>query len=229
MFESGAKVLPSKAMPTLDDALGLGKRAKELGSDMSQATQNAGSLGYYMPAHNIAMEKTIGNAVNYINAQRPSPVKALPLDQDPKPTKMEEANFNRTLTVAQQPLMALHYIKEGTLLPQDVATVKNVFPDYYNKMSQQILSQMAKSQQNGDSIPYRIKQGMSMFLGQPLDSTMTPASIQAAQSVYATQAATQQQQTQGQPRAKKSTAKLGNIAKDHYTSDQARSMRQSEG
>jgi hypothetical protein len=61
-----------------------------------------------------------------------------------------------------------------------------------------------------------------MFLGTPLDSTMTPQAIQSIQAIYAPK-----QASQGPPaKAKKNTSKLDEVSKSYETADQAAQARQ---
>jgi hypothetical protein len=178
----------------------------------------AGNLGYYMPNHAQALSQTTMNAVNYLNAQRPQPKKMGPLDSPIKPSVMQEKAYQRTLAIAQQPLMALKFLQEGKLQPQDVVTLKSLYPNFYNKMAEQLTSAMTDHLDKGEKIPYDLRQGLSMFLGQPMDSTMSPQGIMAAQSAFASPVSTP-------PNApvqknKRNTSKLGDMADAEFTRNQ---------
>lgn len=222
LFVSGAKVLPSHLIPSKEDISKLDEKTKEMNSNVDAMSKVPGDVSYYMPDHGTAMAKMTNDAVTYINSQRPMPMKAMPLDTQPEPSPMQKQQFNRTLAVAQQPLIAMQHIKDGTLLPQDVATVKQIYPEYYQKMSQEILNAMTDHLTEENPIPYKVRQGMSLFLGQPLDSTMTPQAIQSAQSVFASQKASLQPQ-QNAPKA--SPSKLNKVSDSYLTSDQAAQKR----
>jgi hypothetical protein len=75
---------------------------------------------------------------------------------------------------------------------------------------------------------YKVRQGMSLFLGTPLDSTFTPSGIQAAQSTFMNKP---QQPATNTPvtKNKKNTSKLGEASKQYQTADQAAQSRQSGG
>ena len=198
LFGGGTKTFPSHVIPDAADLEKLDDRTK---SANNQSIMNTtGRVGYYMPGHETAIAKTSGDAVAYLNSQRPQATKALPLDNEPKISQAQKSQFQRTLSIAQQPLMALKYLKEGTLVPQDVATIKTLYPDYYQKMTEKMLSELTNHLSDGGTVPYKIKQGMSLFLGSPLDSTMTPFSIQSTQSVFAGQAMAKAAAAQAKPR-----------------------------
>ena len=87
-------------------------------------------------------------------------------------------------------------------------------------MTQNLLSAMMDHTKDGGTIPYKQRQSLSLFTGQPLDSTMTPQSIMAVQNVYASK----QQPPPGNPPVKgnkRNTSKLGKIASNLQTPNQA--------
>jgi hypothetical protein len=73
---------------------------------------------------------------------------------------------------------------------------------------------MINASERDDLIPYKTKMGLSLFMGQPVDSSMTPQSIVAAQPVPA------QQPQGGQQGPKKSTDKLGKSTSSYRTASQ---------
>jgi hypothetical protein len=86
-------------------------------------------------------------------------------------------------------------------------------------MANKITTQMAAARSKGETIDYKTRMGLSLFLGQPLDSTMSPMAIQAAQPP-----SPQPMQQQGggskKPSAKASTS-MNKEAKEHQTQSQA--------
>lgn len=216
VFESG-KTFPSHVIPSATDLEKLDDRAKDLGANAGTLQNVSGQVGYYMPDHGTSIAKTSGDAVSYINSQRPEAKQGLPLDPKMPPSKADQANFKRTLQIAQQPLMAFQHIKAGTLLPSDIQTIHTLYPDFYNHMSQKLIEQMATSIHDGVKIPYKIRQSMSLFLGEPMDSTFLPQNIMSAQSVFQAQAT----QNNPAPAPKGNKAKLSKVADNHMTGDQS--------
>lgn len=138
-----------------------------------------GTLGHYLPDHGAALGALTATATDYLNGLRPQQAQENPLD-DPTPIdKMAEAKFNRALDIANHPLLTLQHVKDGTLLPNDINTVKVIYPALYRGMVSQMTERLIKAKADGEEIPYRQKQSMSLFLGQPLDATQTPAAMQA--------------------------------------------------
>jgi hypothetical protein len=210
--------------PSKEDLKKLDDTCEKLGTDPKKMTKIGGKIGYYMPDHGESLAKTSAMAVNYINSQRPQAKQPNPLDAKIEPTKAQQSSFERTLTIAQNPMMIMKHVKDGTLIPSDLQVLKSIYPSYYNKMTQQFMSDMTDHLSKDGTIPYHVKQSLSLFAGQPLDSTMTPASIQAVQSIYVQK----QQQAMAQQAPKKSqkgTAKLSKLADNMMTPNQTGEQR----
>ena len=228
VFGAGAKTIPAHLFPDEEHIDKLDKRLKDVSMNQSQMLNVAGNLGTYMPGHAQAVSQTAMNAVNYLNSQRPINPKANPLDSDIPVSETQMAPYRRTLTIAEQPLTAIQHVRDGTLLPQDVNTLKTLYPAYYDKMSQKLMGAMTDHVSGENTVPYRTRQSVSLFLGQPMDSTMTPRSIQAIQAMYAQNKTSPQPQSQGKPK-KGAPSKLGKIATNMATPEQARAERAMKG
>lgn len=225
LFGGTTKVLSSDLIPDSKSILDLDDTLKEKQNDHASVLNTVGDLPHYLPDHAQELAKTSMNAVNYLNSQRPVGQKPGILDDEIPPSKQQQVDYERKLAVAEQPLSVLQHVKQGTLLPQDLGTLKAIYPEYYDRMSQQVMTAMNDHLHNKGSIPYRVKQGLSLFLGQPMDSTMTPSSIQAIQSTFAQSGS--QQQPQGK-QGKGSASKLNKVASNLETPSQARESRQNK-
>jgi hypothetical protein len=109
---------------------------------------------------------------------------------------------------------------QGSLLPSDVKDINAMHPDVHKAMGEELTRAAIEHTSQGGIIPYKVQQSISLFAGQPLNSTMTPQAIQAAQNVYT------QQQLQTSPAAsgknKKSTNSLSKLGDEYKTPGQAR-------
>ena len=143
-------------------------------------------------------------------------MQAGPMDTKMPPTAQQEARYNRALTIAQQPLTVLQHIKDGTLLDSDIVDLHKLYPSVYQKITQKISNQISTQDGGEEPIPYKTRLGISMFLGQPLDSTMSPSSIIAAQPLP--KPAPQQGPVKGSGKSMKS---LGKSDKSYMTSTQS--------
>lgn len=175
-----------------------------------------------IPEYAQAFSATTARAVQYLAGLRPDTAPKNPLDTKVPATPMQKAIYNNALDIAQQPLHILQKIKAGTLTNQDLTTIKTIYPSVYANLSTKIMNGIVESKRKGQSIPYQTRLQLSMFLGQPLDSTMTQPSIAAAQAKPLAQQ--QQAETQSAPAsgAKHSTSKLGKSAVAAQTPGQAR-------
>ena len=181
VFATGAEVLPRHL--AVDDAKlsKLDSRLQELQEHPDQMMNTAGELGHYLPDHATSAAKTTANAVQYLNSLRPSTTKASPLDSEPVVSAQQKHEFNRALEIAQNPLIVLSNIKDGTLTPQDVKHFATLYPALYKATEQQLVHEMTEHMAKGEEVPYTTRLGLSMFAGTPLDSTMSPMAIIAAQ------------------------------------------------
>ena len=221
--------MPAISGITTDKSDKLDQQLKNLQTNPSKLFDTSGNMGDYMPDHAQALSQTAMTAVNYLNAQRPSNPKQSPLDTDIPVSKAQNATYKRTLGLAEQPVAAFQHIKNGTLLQQDVSMIKTLYPGFYNRASQELINAMSDHTASGGTVPYKIRQSMSLFLGQPMDSTMTPQSIQSIQGVYANRAQAPQPQSNSSGKKKGSPSKLGKISNNLRTPDQARMDRASQG
>lgn len=225
IFKAGKEVLPSHMLPSEKSRNKLDDQLKELSENQEPMTQVGGKTGHYLPNHGQALSQTAMNALNYINSQRPLEAKVSPLDKKQPIDPLTKQQFNRTLDIAQQPLVVLNHVKEGTLQPKDIEVLNNLYPDLYKKLSSKIITQITNLKSD-EIIPYKTKMGMSLFLGKAMDSSMLPQSIVAAQPIP------QQQPQQAQQAPKKpnqASAKAMNVvSQSAMTPNQSRIAEKSQ-
>lgn len=179
IFREGAE--KSAIEPHEGDRVKLDKSLKAAQINPEGLMKVAGDIGHYLPEHATAIGQMTANAVNYLNSLRPDTAPRNPLDSKLPPNPLKQAAYSRALDIANKPLIVLSRLGQGRLTPSEVSTVKTLYPALYAKMSQQVMDSIIQSKSKGDSIPYSKRLQLSMFLGQPLDSTMTPMAIMAAQ------------------------------------------------
>lgn len=175
------------------------------------------------PEQDLMMNSTKARVSNYLQSMQPSKYpQKLPFDKDFRPPGVER-NYRNALETAINPLNVLNHVKKGTLQINHLKDLNGMYPEVYNHLSEKITKRIVDMQLKGEVPPYRMQQSLSMFLGTSLSNIMTPASIQAAQSVFVPRTAPQQQEQESKP--KRSTAPLSKVAKDYQTSDQSRAAR----
>lgn len=161
---------------------------------------------------------TASRAASYLNSIRPTASPTSPLDTEIPPSAGQRAQYDRQVDLAQNPNLILKHIKEGNVIPQDIKTVNTIYPNYYNHLSQKLTDAMMEQVSKGKVIPYQTRIGISLFLGRPVDSTMTPMSIQAAQPQSSQ---IQQPQQSAKPPSKSSQSGLQKLPTMYRTPAQA--------
>jgi hypothetical protein len=179
-----------------------------------------------MPEHADATNQTAGNIVSYLNSIKADTTLKAPLDSKPVLTLAQKQYYNKALDLAEQPLMILDSIKKGTATAEDLKTVSHMYPGLMQRITQKLMSAMTEHISKGATVPYRTRIGLSLVMGQPLDSSMSPSSIVAAQiAPVAPQQQPQQVQSKG---GVKSSPALQKMPNSYKTSDQAREARQNK-
>lgn len=170
------------ALPSAADRAGLDKIVTKMQNNPSLvAKSQQGQTGDYLPQHQQALAATSTTALTYLQSLKPQPHVLGPLDKKVEPQPSEVARYNRALNIAQNPTVVMSHIKDGTLLPTDIADLHNMYPGLYQKMVTQMANQMNAVHSEDRIIPYKTRLSMSLFMGAPTDVTMQPASIVAAQ------------------------------------------------
>lgn len=181
LFQAGKEVLPTGFLPTEKGLEKLDNKAKEFQENPESMLAIGGSLGHYRPDHATAATQTASTVVGALNSMRPDVSPKLPLDPERKLSGVEKSEYQMALTVAEQPLSILAGIKNGTITTKEVVLMKTFYPALYQRTAGKIISELTEHKSRDGNIPYHTKMGLSLFLGQPLDSTMTPQFIQATQ------------------------------------------------
>lgn len=176
---------PEKAMTTALVTVSEASRTK-LKEMVDEYTANPEKLldigeNIAVPEYQAAFAQTAARAVQYLSSLKPQTDPQRPLDSKMKPSKAAMAKYNRAIDLAERPLNVLARIKDGSLTPDDVATIRSVHPDLYSMLSQKLAYAIVEAKAKNKPIPYALRMTTSLFLGQDLDSTMTPQAIMAAQ------------------------------------------------
>lgn len=227
LIQEHPSIIPQSLKPDEKAKEKLDKRVKEFGDNPSAMLDIYKDFNHYIDDHGMAIAAASANAVNYLNTIRPVERKEGPLDDPMPPTLVEKQNYDVALSIAQQPLMILEDIKDGTLNSQKLLHLQNLYPDFYANMRFKVMNQLVEQAQKGEKIPYKTRMGLSLFLGTPLDSTMKPEGIMALQPKMA-QAQQQEmmpmQQQAGNNRQRGSMKNIGKLADQQLTPMQTRIM-----
>lgn len=225
VFKAGKTVLPEHLLPNEDKRNKLNKKLDSLRQDNSPLLDVGGVTTVYLSDHGGSMGSTANNAVQYLQSIKPIPQKMSPLDSEPKVSEADKAKYNRALDIAEQPLVVLNHVKEGTLVPQDMVSLNTMYPSLYEKMKSSLTNELMGAVSNKIEIPYKTKISLSAFLATPLDSTLTPTGIQNNQMAYLPQS---QPQMPGM-KPKHSFSALDKSVQNNLTPQQAREERKLKG
>jgi hypothetical protein len=184
-----------------------------------QDTDESDPIADHFPAQNIMLNAAKSRISNYLTSVKPidNPNK-LPFDPEPD-TSGDERIYDNALGIAVSPLSILDKVKDGTVRAQDVKHFTSMYPELHQHLAKQITKEIMNSQLSDEKPDYVQRQAMSLFLGTPLDSTMTPQAIMAAQSAFIRPQSPQQ--SQGKPGGKKGTSALGKSNKTYQTASQS--------
>lgn len=213
VFKLGAKVIPDAKVPSELTRARLDRLVadREKNPEQQVAVAEKNHVGHYMPNHGTAMVQSSTTALQYLQSIKPKPFQPSPLDKPIDPTPGEMARYHRALDIAQNPAVVLQHAKSGTLQLSDIQDISTMYPGYYKLMVQKVSSEMANAVGADIPVPYKTRIGLSLLLGQALDSSMDPMSIVAAQSKPQ-----QQQPSQGGQSPPKAMNKLGNKTNKMY-------------
>lgn len=186
---------------------------------------NTKELAGYAPGIAQNLHISAGNAVSFLASKLPQTNDHLnPLGGEAvKPGTNEMAKFNRYRSVVENPLTALMQIKDRTITPETVETLSSVYPKLYEEMKQSLIEKAFEQKSKGKTIPFQTRQAISMFIGEPLDSSLSPQSILSNQLIL-DQSQKQNQMAQSQPKIRaKGLDKMdrtGRVAADYGAMDE---------
>lgn len=184
LFRPGAVAVESSLIPSAKSLGLLHSSVMAAQQDPTKLGNVTGDLGHYMPDHAISTASLTSRATQYLASIQPNTGKEGILDKPRQPSKAEKAKYTRALEIADQPLMVLKHLQEGTLTPEDVRTFSTIYPGLHKQFSQKIVNKMIESEAKKLDIPYKTRLGLSLFLGQPLESSVKQQNIMANQALY---------------------------------------------
>lgn len=168
-----------------------------------------GRVGYYLPDHAAEIGALTSRASDYLNSVRPNPMQTNPLD-DPLPVSENQMEkYNRQLDLANHPMLLLQHAQDGQLMPSDIHLVQLLYPQLFKSMQDKAAEALIEAKNMKKEIPHHMNFSLGMILGQPMDSSMTPAGMQAI--IRANGAVDQSQDQPQEPQKKKSSGKATGV------------------
>jgi hypothetical protein len=225
-FKSGARVISNELVPNQESRDRLQKALDTVQADPRTLLNTGGNIGHYLPGHATSAAQIATQGSQYLASIKPNPAPGNPLDAPAPISKHAQATYNRSLDIAQQPLLVLQHAKDGTLMPQDLQTLSAIYPALRQKLASQIGQELVAAKAKGVAIPYHQRIGLSMIAGLPVDSTLTPGYMQAVIASQINAAPQTQQPGPGSPRkpSAKALTEVSKGAQLYATDSQARGM-----
>jgi len=187
-----------------------------------QAGVRPDALAEAMPQEAAKMGMAKGSVYNYLNNARPISPPGLPFDvKVNNPGAIRQ--YNTALDVAAHPLSALGHVQNGTLTPEHVKGLEGMYPDLYTHLSQKLTEAILEKQVKKERPKHSVRQSLTLFLGAPMDSTLTQPAMAAAQSTFIKSPPP----APSKPSKKKPT-KQDDAAASELTADQASQARSSQ-
>jgi hypothetical protein len=222
VFKQGAEVLSNQAIPKQSDRDKVEKSLAYYNEDPNRLLNVAGELGHYLPEHATAAGQIAMQGINYLNSLQPKLQISNPLDAEPPIDKADQAKYDRALDIAEQPLMSLHHLSKGTLLPEDVQSIQIIYPGLYKQMVSQLNTELVNAKAENVIIPYKQRLQLAMFTGTPLDSTMTSQSMRTIMLSSLSKQPQQQQQGKQQKTSEVAINQINKVTDLYKTPLEAR-------
>lgn len=178
---AASEILP-KSKEQIDK---LDKQIMKVGQDgpPERHLEAMGHVGTILPDHAEAAGTFTTQALSYLASVRPRQDRQAPLDPKRVPSAVEQGNYDRALQIAENPLIAVAAVRDGSLTPQDVQTLMNVYPALYNSYKERFMEGLMAKQASGGQLPYKTILGLSLFMGTALESSVLPHNILMNQQV----------------------------------------------
>lgn len=119
------------------------------------------------------------NAIQFLNGKLPRGGNELIQDAPTQPSLAQQSQWLNLHSVVNNPLSVLDHVENGTLNQHHIEALQSVYPDLHAEMATKIGEQLGKLKMKGQELPYHKRLQIGMLMGAPLDSTMTPQSMQA--------------------------------------------------
>lgn len=173
-------------------------RINELQNDpekmVSELEKATSALYQHAPMITQGIQSAATRGTEFLATKLPTRPPLSPLSNETyEPSKTEIASFERYYNAVEDPMLPMRQVKDGSITPESVEAISAVYPKMYNQMKLAIMNEIPNVLKKKD-IPYQLKQSLSMFLGQPIDQSLTPQSVMNNQAAFTP---TQNSQPQG--------------------------------
>lgn len=180
----------------------------------SPILENNDPVQRFFPTQNAMTQGGKIRVSNYLSQVRPSEnPPMLPFDRKPN-QKAQTKAYDKALTIAVNPLYVLDKIQKGRLTKDDMLHFNSMYPELKTHLQKQVSKRIVEAQVNGEKPNRHIKQSLSLFMGAPMESTLTQPMIAAAQATFKN---SRTSENEAQPTKKKSASSLEKSSNQHKT------------
>lgn len=178
------QVIPDSKIPSIEARRRLESTIESMSTDPIKHSEDASShMGAYLEGEAGALGATMARAASYLQSIKPVEAKLGPLDPPAPISKDQTAKYQRALSIAEQPLLVLQHIKQGSLTADDVVTLESVHPATSALLKQRLMNQLVEHSATGQKLPYKIAMSLSLLFGTPLEASLSPQNIMGNQSI----------------------------------------------
>lgn len=187
---------------------------------ISKAHANIADVAPSIAPH---LAQTTLTALQFLHSKLPPPGNGLFEDRE-RPSEVAKKQFMNYRKIVNDPISILSHVKNATLNQQHMDAIKSVYPELHQEMKAKMIDGLATMQANGKRLAYPQRQAISLFMGQPLDSTMTPQSAEAIMRANSLQM--QQPQGSGKPKKASGTElnQINKVTNLYATDSQAKTL-----
>lgn len=201
------------AEPTAAELSKIKATMEKLKSEPAKLMQMTGDIGHYMPELASITSMMTYKQLQYLESLKPQTAALAPLSKPRVASAEDESKFNNAVKIAAQPLLIAKYIKDGSLTMSDLQHIQNLHPEVLKNLQSKLSTDMVEHLTKNGTIPYKTKMSLSMLMGQPLEASLQPNAIIAAQPVP---------NLGMQPMPASRSQKLSKLPQASMTPDQAR-------
>lgn len=150
-------------------------------------------------------------ATQFLSTKAPKEQQSGPMSRKLPPSQADLSKFNLYYQTVENPTDVLKHVAAGTLTPEHLETLSTVYPTLFSEMKSTVMEHLMDHMGKPEfEMPYKKRQSLAMFLGQDLDGSLNPQTIQTNQMAMQ-QLGSQQAKQDMQAQAKVSQTGLGKI------------------
>jgi len=186
VFGSKIALIANHAVPSFADSdskradlLEYASNPEKLIDKLNDQTQHAYA---FAPNTVTGINMATTRATAFLASKAPVSIQSGPLGAEIKPSKSEISKFKKYCDAVMNPLGAFDQIQNGTLSAETMETLNSVYPKLLQEMQKKTMESIIDAKNKKVRIPYFKRINLSLFMGQDLDGSLDPVSIQLNQT-----------------------------------------------